>query len=465
MPSTNSSSLQPVHWSKDFVEHLRIVHLTLVGISVAILIIVMSTSPYKPAVAAREIHQIVHLKNIWSEEWIRSHSSHAGVAIIPYSRLGELDPAFSLGAGTELIGRLSEERFPNSRMVFPISNLSEHRNARIHYFRLILPKEVFKKSGSDYILARVPEFPSSLKEFEIWWNGLVSPIELYYSSSLAIDTLDYRPPRIGIQFSMFHGSEGVSPQPEIGPEIQLLSMTDLDGIFESRLMATIPRSSKTMFTEYQIDVRGLEQDKLGQENLATFFGNWKVGEYKKSFSDLEKAAHDFDGLDFDDIEKILDANATKGGEVFEALGIKIPVDQVTIWGTVILLGVQIYLLLFLRQLNGRLGPADAGWDVPWVGMDQTKFAQCVLFLTVVVLPCLATGVLGGRAILLMATDYRDNPGHFWSLPPLRQWNPSVPAKIILIVAAFAAAIVLAIQSWKYRPRMTQEPSCPSQLFE
>ena len=50
--------------------------------------------------------------------------------------------------------------------------------------------------------------------------------------------------------------------------------------------------------------------------------------------------------------------------------------KLAIWGTVILLGVQIYLLSFLKQLSGKLGPDDAGWDVPWVGMDQTKF-DCV----------------------------------------------------------------------------------------
>jgi hypothetical protein len=71
-----TSPSQPVHWSKDYVEHLRTVHLTLIAVSVGILIIATSIRPYNPAVAARELHQIIQLKHLWSPYWVRAHSEH-----------------------------------------------------------------------------------------------------------------------------------------------------------------------------------------------------------------------------------------------------------------------------------------------------------------------------------------------------------------------------------------------------
>ena len=156
----------------------------------------------------------------------------------------------------------------------------------------------------------------------------------------------------------------------------------------------------------------------------------------------------------EDIEKILDIEAARGEEVVEVLGFKIPLEQMTLWGTVIVLGVQIYFLLFLKQLESRLTPEDAGWDVPWIGIDQTKLGQYILFLTMVVLPCAALAVLGGHAILSVTADYRDAAGHFW------HWPPSILGKIAVILVALGAATVLAAFSWKYRPQIAPEPELP-----
>jgi hypothetical protein len=58
--------LSPAHWSKDFVEHLRTVHFTLIGVATALILIVLSAKPYDPTVALRQIHQIIELKKLWS---------------------------------------------------------------------------------------------------------------------------------------------------------------------------------------------------------------------------------------------------------------------------------------------------------------------------------------------------------------------------------------------------------------
>jgi hypothetical protein len=80
----------------------------------------------------------------------------------------------------------------------------------------------------------------------------------------------------------------------------------------------------------------------------------------------------------------------------------------------------------------------------------------VVFLTLVLLPCVAIALLAGRAILVM-------------IAPLQKWNPWVLGKIVLNPVCFGAAFILARLSWKYRPQFAPErpkpPSCSAQMFE
>src|SRR5690348_3337895 len=72
-PNHPDTSLGPEHWSKDFVEHLRTVHFGLIGISVALIVIVLSSPQYDPIVSLRQIHQIIELKKRWSPDWVVGH--------------------------------------------------------------------------------------------------------------------------------------------------------------------------------------------------------------------------------------------------------------------------------------------------------------------------------------------------------------------------------------------------------
>jgi hypothetical protein len=116
------------------------------------------------------------------------------------------------------------------------------------------------------------------------------------------------------------------------------------------------------------------------------------------FPDLARAGHDLEALELDDVEKFISSEAAKGTEVFEAFGMKFPAGQITFWGIAVLLGVQLYFFVYLKQLSGRLGRTDAGWDVPWIGMDTSILARSIFFLTVVLLPCLTMALLGAHAI-------------------------------------------------------------------
>src|SRR5579872_4861519 len=78
----------PEHWSKDFVEHLRTVHFTLVTVSVG-LIALLSSKTYDARKAASEMNELVELTSKPLLVAPRIRATKATSDEIPYSRMFE----------------------------------------------------------------------------------------------------------------------------------------------------------------------------------------------------------------------------------------------------------------------------------------------------------------------------------------------------------------------------------------
>ena len=141
-------------------------------------------------------------------------------------------------------------------------------------------------------------------------------------------------------------------------------------------------------------------------------------------------------------------------------GIKLPSEQVTGWGLVILIGVQLYLVMYLKQLSNKLTPDDPGWHMPWMAMDQSLLARALLFLTVVVLPSSA-----GLLVSIRATRQIVPNGLKWKIIETFR-SISVPDRIelALMILGFVVCVTLSIVCWKYRPKLN-DPKAPAELFE
>ncbi len=64
-----------VHWSKDFVEHLRTVHFALLVVSAGLILLLVSSREYNAVSALVQVEQIIDLKRQWSEEWIKKYGA------------------------------------------------------------------------------------------------------------------------------------------------------------------------------------------------------------------------------------------------------------------------------------------------------------------------------------------------------------------------------------------------------
>lgn len=137
-----SSSPVTVHWSKDFVEHLRAVHFTLVAVSIGLILIMSRTN--SPALG--QIRQIIELKGEWPPE-----------GLVPRTVTG--DPKI------RTIGW--KDQSLTARVI--------RRDGRTSRVRLLLRPPNWYPVGSitrQIAFFRLVHFPAALGDFERWWNRL-----------------------------------------------------------------------------------------------------------------------------------------------------------------------------------------------------------------------------------------------------------------------------------------------------
>jgi hypothetical protein len=205
--------------------------------------------------------------------------------------------------------------------------------------------------------------------------------------------------------------------------------------------------------------------EVDQGLLSAGVEGWKRGPFEKAFAALAQQTSGLEAEDLEQVEKIVAEHVANRSEEFEAFGMKFPMEQVTLWGTVVLLGVQLYFFLCLKQLSGKLGPEDPGWDIPWISMDQSFLAQAIFFTTVIVLPVIARILLGGRGSLQLTAGYRADSWH--AAVKFKDWQWAVRLGIAAYLLAGIGALTLGIASWTFRPRLRpkMEQHGPVQLFE
>jgi len=443
MFGSNRLALPPPHWSKDYVEHLRTVHFTLIVASVSLIVIVTSGKPYNPSVAVREIKQILQLKRSWSPDWIREN----GDANIIKRDLGEykhelrnqvfVDPSdvflpddnFPLSLGAPFHGMLSGNNRGNSKQVL----------------RFLWPRENWLM-WQPHVHEWPTKFPNTLEEFSQWWDALSKPHEMYFPWSVS-DIVSVTRSVVGDQsakLSFDQSLDKYGDQNEMTPQVPLHLTLDPRGK-EEEIGAIFEAQDRELSFLFRIsDVAHIT---VTQKTLARRFG-WQPASFSDSFRDLAQAAKEFHSLDLEEVKQILADDASKGSEVFEAYGIKFPAAELTLAGSLVILFTQIYLLTYLKRLHARIDSDGQAMEIPWIGMDQAVLARFLFFITLVLLPVTATLLLGKSELVIQ-------------MRPLRTGDRGA---FVQLGGTLFVSIVVAALSWWHRPRV-DDIRCPPELFE
>jgi hypothetical protein len=132
---------------------------------------------------------------------------------------------------------------------------------------------------------------------------------------------------------------------------------------------------------------------LTQSYLTEIFPDWRTGPYKQAFAELAQIAPDLANIDLKTVTARIAELQPPGSEVLEALGLKVPLSQITRWGTLLLLAVQFYFWLHLHELNSKINASAPGRDVAWVGVYRSRAAAGAMLVSACLVPAIALAAL------------------------------------------------------------------------
>jgi hypothetical protein len=187
----------------------------------------------------------------------------------------------------------------------------------------------------------------------------------------------------------------------------------------------------TEFREIDFDGQNVLLEKVRAQQLTQSKGLLiPHGTFAHSFSALDQVTRNYQNLPLDSFDPILESEQQRSGESFEALGVKFPADETTRWGIVVVIAVQLYIWIILRQRSAPLAPGDAAFEVAWLGLFSSAIARVTCLISIALLPALVVADLAIRAVEL---------GHVSSL-----------YRVLLVVSALLSAIMAAL-CWKNLP--------------
>jgi hypothetical protein len=436
----------PAHWSKDFVEHLRSVHFALMAVSAGLVLLVFSSKPFNSVTALRELEEIIELQTLWSAD--------------------SFDPLTS-GGGFTFMGDegvpLSPD-LPNQQIIATVRSKLTSRRVLTRYVLVLPQNKWFSLDSRGQV--DLTRSPTTVGEFEGWWNALQRPHTVIVPLTLC-------------SFGSVFEPTGETSKKKAASLIEEVQLTTSEKAFKagaalkSKVMRLVrPPFSRESGFVVDLEVHGKiffsicedASSEVSQEGVTAYFTNWRRGPFIDAFYDLDRAAREYKTLKLERLDKLLSDEASKGPEVFEALGMKFPAGEITFWGVILLLSVQLYFLVYLRQLFGKLKRDDPGWDVPWIGMNFSELSNTILYVSLVILPFVASILLGWQATIRLSSGYWErteqwlHPVHF--LAPVWHWHYTVLLKILMLILAAIASGYLGFLSWKYRPQIAPEPELP-----
>jgi hypothetical protein len=253
-------SSQPVtsaHWSKDFVEHLRTVHLALIATAAALIVVALTTKPYSTEVAKNELHKILELKKSWSPKSFlvmkKGNVDASPISVPPNPNQIGFDVA------KQLMGR------------YQVDNT-------LYLFHLDIPENPSYVSVDEFFGPfdyQLPKIPDTLAAFKHWWDELDQhKIMIYFPKTIEAqgtcqckEGITFFVPSEDVSFidyAILKGAPsvtfGVGLQKEYGPPFKLYLV----------LTAKLMSENKAVINLGAVRVVKYEYTNFDTENLASY---------------------------------------------------------------------------------------------------------------------------------------------------------------------------------------------------
>lgn len=408
----------PYQWSVDFVEHLRTVHFLMVSLSAALIIIVAGSRDRHVANALSQATEIADFSDRWQD--VRSALfaqavRQSGLKIDDR----EIDTVFVLKSA-----RFSMQR-TGVQFSIPPTEYTKY--------------EAWKIKGPDMSAG-----PRTLAEFRNWWQALRAGLTIRIPDLESASTRDrYRcdaeikDPNDAVHVMARTNCELVGMMAFISErvilkgELHFHHLGNDDTVFLYGELPVKGVSTKGTLEEqileiYVGDQWPLKSVLLKEDSMKAIFGDWKTGDFESAFPELAAVSSDLNNIPLKSLPSRLADLQPKGTENIEAVGIKLPSEQVTRWGLVVLLAAQFYFWLHLHEFSLKVDGTSPGLDVAWIGVYRSRAALCVNVVSACAIPVVAISVLAQH----LPAD----------LPPI--WGEGA-VRVIIAIVLLATAVLAA----------------------
>jgi hypothetical protein len=447
------------------VEHLRLVHFTLVAISVALVVVSSSSSPSEYARAHQQIKEIRALS--------RKLGPNPEMPFIAtfHDVFDKIQATTTPASSNPLLDRVNN--FPTFLNVVFVGVGDK-------------PKEIFgvQFNGSSYslwkeysaafqldetLLKRTGPF-EKLSDFQKVWDGFWQHQEFSFPSwqlrasyVIAVPVVAENEDAGDIEFApkqselvdvqiVERGTENPKHHAELGLEpCDNLVNEALDRLHRSACEYAFTGYTDTypkdLGSKIYLPLEGVRAEIHLQQVLIELMQDkgWESGKFSESFRELDQLTRGSENLPLDSVETLLD-DLEKRTEEFQAFGIKFPAEQTTRWGILVLIAVQLYFWIHLGEFVPRFSPADPGSEVAWVGVYRSTIAKVAVLASVVILPTTAIAWTGWRSLRLVSrTD-------------LMKTGPGSLFTGIFVVLGVPISTVLSLAAWNKLRQLRREDS-------
>ena len=125
---------------------------------------------------------------------------------------------------------------------------------------------------------------------------------------------------------------------------------------------------------------------------------WSPGSFVQTFPDLAALSDGLGALQPEQVAKVLRNLRERTGKEVEVSGLKLPLEVITRWGLLVILAIQLYFWIDLRNFLAKAVTPEM-LDVPWIGLYPDRLSHSVFWASAVVLPVLTVCLLVLKGIL------------------------------------------------------------------
>lgn len=357
----------------DFLVHLRTVHFTLILVCAVTLISLQGVSPGELDHAQEQMHQVRQIKAQW-KEWIArwSHDQIQGLDKMGVGGGSDLSSFIHVCPESGKRWRINLKGFPIRFLIAPKGESGER----------VFADSVRKENGDLQFYSGTDNWPNTLKDFKSFWDHSGIRVQIIQALDQNVHFLSTDEADSSIQWTTrcSNNTDSIT-----------LELRTRDTVCSERVLQRLPLplfcadvQSENLTVAIPVRFRESRTWEEPRSWLATHYSlpNSAIG-FEQDFRELNQITALYMDLPIDRVAEILKAEIQRSGERVQMLGLTLSLNILSQAAAGIVLLVQIYLVLHLKQFQLS---SPCGEPIAWIAIYENICAKLLTLATSGFLP-------------------------------------------------------------------------------